>query len=237
MNVLLPGIAAATGSLAAWAVRGRSASLLGPVTWQGPPGVRQIALTFDDGPSESTPHLLDILDRHRACATFFVCGHNVRRLPAVAREIVARGHEIANHTDSHAALYLRSPSFIRREVLAAQETISAVTGIAPVWFRPPFGCRWPGLSGILEQQDLRLLMWSAIGADWRLPAERIVQRLMPAARPGAIFCLHDGRGLAVNPDIAATLASVRVIIPRLGESGFRFPTLSQFICPTKSPTK
>ena len=232
--MIATGLAAggALAGIAAWAVRGRSSPLLGPVTWQGPRNEPAIALTFDDGPSESTPLLLDLLDEHQARATFFVCGQNVRRLPGVAREIVARGHEIANHTHSHAALYLKSRSFIRHEVAAAQDQIADTTGVAPRLFRPPFGCRWIGLAGVLEQQNLRLIMWSAIASDWRLPADRVAAKLETAARPGAIFCLHDGRELTANPDTSATIGAVRVIMPRLGESGFRFPTVSQLICPT-----
>ena len=230
----------ASAALAAWAVRGRSSTLLGPVTWHGPragPGdLRAIALTFDDGPSESTPRLLDLLDEHQAQATFFVCGQNVKRLPGVAREIVARGHEIANHTHSHAALYFKNRDFMRSEVVAAQQRIADTTGVNPCLFRPPFGCRWPGLAGILQQHHLRLTMWSVIARDWRLTADQVATRLENSASSGAIFCLHDGRLLQANPDISATLGAVRVMMPRLGESGFRFPTVSQLICPTSFPT-
>ena len=237
MNPILPALGAASAVAAAWAVRGRSSTLLGPVTWRGPRNGRAIALTFDDGPSESTPRLLDLLDEHQAQATFFVCGQNVKRLPGVAREIVARGHEIANHTHSHAALYLKGRDAIQNEVVAAQSQITDTTGVTPSLFRPPFGCRWPGLAGILQQQSLRLTMWSVIARDWRLTADQVAARLETAARAGAIFCLHDGRALTVNPDISATIGAVRVIMPRLGESGFRFPTVSQLICPTSFPTR
>lgn len=233
MNMMWTSAAAAS-VLAAWAVRGRSSSLLGPVTWRGPRDAPAIALTFDDGPSESTPRLLDLLERHDAKATFFVCGRNVRRLPGVAREIVARGHEIANHTGSHPALYLKSAGFIRREVAAAQAEIASATGVQARLFRPPFGCRWPGLAEVLEEQGLRLIMWSAIGGDWRLPADRVAAKIVLAARPGAIFCLHDGRALAANPDISVTLDAVRVIMPTLRESRFCFPTVTQLLCPTPS---
>lgn len=234
--LLTAGAAAglATG-LAAWAVRSPRSQLLGPAIFRGPSGHPAIALTFDDGPSESTPHLLDLLDQHHARATFFVCGHHVRRLPHIAREIAARGHELANHTFTHPPLYLRRAAFIQREVRDAQVAIADVTGARPAYFRPPYGVRWPGLAQVLRAADLRLVTWSAIGSDWRLPAPQIVQKLLPAASPGAIFCLHDGRELTPQPDIAATIEAVRVIIPRLGESGFYFPTVSQLLCPTKSP--
>ena len=82
--------AAASTAFMAWAVRGRSSSVFGPSVWRGPGDQRAIALTFDDGPSEATLEVLDILARHNAAATFFQCGANVERLPQIARA-VARG--------------------------------------------------------------------------------------------------------------------------------------------------
>src|SRR5215472_3734031 len=85
----------------AWAVRGRSSQVFGPSSWRGTSARRTLALTFDDGPSEDTPRLLEILDRHRVPATFFQIGLNVQRLPGIARAVSGAGHAIGNHTYSH----------------------------------------------------------------------------------------------------------------------------------------
>ena len=114
---------AVAAGVAAYAVRGKSSSLIAPSIWHGNRKRRAIALTFDDGPSESTPALLELLARHNAKATFFMCGQNARRLANIAREVAAAGHEIGNHTDSHPALYFRSPGFIHEEVARGQEAI------------------------------------------------------------------------------------------------------------------
>src|SRR6516162_7019585 len=95
------GAAVASAGLMAYAVRSPGSSLLSDAKWVGDPGRRSIALTFDDGPSESTSRLLDILAKFGAEATFFQCGANVRRLPVVAREVAAARHEIGNHSDTH----------------------------------------------------------------------------------------------------------------------------------------
>src|SRR5262245_47927611 len=86
--------AAASAGFLAWAVRGRSSSVFAPSVWRGPRDRRALALTFDDGPSESTPEILEILARHNASATFFQCGINVQRLPRVAKAAADAGHEI-----------------------------------------------------------------------------------------------------------------------------------------------
>src|SRR5207253_2825437 len=105
--------AAITGAgVMTYAVRGRSSTLLAPSVYKGVATRRALALTFDDGPSESTPELLEILARHRVHATFFQCGVNVRRLPQVAREVSSAGHEIGNHSDTHPYLCFKGTPFI-----------------------------------------------------------------------------------------------------------------------------
>lgn len=233
--MLLPGLGfAALGAtgLMAWAVRGRSSNLLSESVWCGPSGRRAIALTFDDGPSESTPAVLELLARHGARATFFQCGCHVRRLPEITRSAAAAGHEIGNHTDSHSALYLRSAAFIHEEIARAQESIAAAAGAPPRWFRPPYGARWFGLRAAQKSHGLTGVMWSTIGRDWTLPPAAIVERMKRATRPGAILCLHDGRELATNPAIGPTLAALAELLPWWEEEGYELLTLSELF---KSP--
>jgi peptidoglycan-N-acetylglucosamine deacetylase len=215
-----------------YAVRGRSSALLAPSVYRGCRHRKSIALTFDDGPSEGTTQLLEILNRYRAPATFFVCGMNVERLPGVARAVVGAGHEIGNHSYSHPALYLRSSRFICQELSAAQSIISDTTGTAPRLFRAPFGVRWFGLAEAQRRLSLLGVMWTVLGRDWKLAASRIAGRVLAGAQNGAIICLHDGRRLQAKPDIGATLEAVSRIVPVLQSQGFAFETVSQLLCPT-----
>jgi peptidoglycan/xylan/chitin deacetylase (PgdA/CDA1 family) len=222
-EALLP--AAAAAAFAAYAVRGKSSRLIAPSLWHGNRKRRTVALTFDDGPSESTPALLRLLARHNVKATFFMCGKNVRRLKEIAAEVSAAGHEIGNHTDTHPALYFKSPEFIYREMALAQEAIMQIT--KPKLFRAPYGVRWPGLRSAQKRLNLTGVMWTTIGNDWKWPAQRISQLLVNKAVNGAIYCLHDGRELQHSPDIRATLEAVEVVLPIMKERGFSFETVSQ----------
>jgi peptidoglycan/xylan/chitin deacetylase (PgdA/CDA1 family) len=222
-----------TGALA-YAVRVPSCSWLAPSVCRGTDTRPAIALTFDDGPSESTTELLEILDRYRAPATFFQCGVNVRRLPAVAREVAAAGHEIGNHSDSHPLLALQSPRYIYRELAAAQETIEKATGCRPRYFRAPYGVRWFGLRAAQQRLGLSGVTWSVIALDWKRQTPAVVSRLLHGAAPGAILCLHDGRVLEHRPDIGVTLQAVRELLPKLTERGFHFEKVTDILCPTKS---
>src|SRR5438105_8089755 len=121
------GVAAAVGFMG-YAVRGRSSTVFGESFYHGDRSRPALALTFDDGPSESTPKLLETLAKYRVPATFFMCGQNVRRCPDVAREVAARGHELGNHTDSHPRLDFKSQRFIYREMAQAQTAIQEATG-------------------------------------------------------------------------------------------------------------
>jgi peptidoglycan-N-acetylglucosamine deacetylase len=240
MPDLVPVLEAGAAALVAGAavlahgVRSPSSSLLAPSVWKGVSTRRAIALTFDDGPSESTAELLDILAAHRAPATFFQCGANVRRLPDVARQVIAAGHEIGNHTDTHPMLHWKSSGFIHRELAAAQETIEQVTGVRPRLFRAPFGVRWFGLRAAQWRLGLSGVMWSTIALDWKWPRERVMARLLAGASNGAIFCLHDGRRLRERPDISVTLETVRELLPKLMQQGFHFERVTEILCPTKN---
>ncbi len=211
---------------AAWAVRGRSSNLLAPSVWRGPASQRVLALTFYDGPSESTEEILALLDRFGTRATFFQCGANAKRLPSAARAVSQSGHEIGNHTYSHPPLWLRSPAFIEDEIARAQRALAEVHGAPPLLFRAPYGVRWPGLGAAQRRHGLLGVMWTVLGRDWIATGNDVAKRLERGAKPGAILCLHDGRELAAKPDISATLTGLRHALPVFQDNGYEFDTVS-----------
>lgn len=234
MNWLVPAAWAgvmAAGGVMAWAVRAPQSTLLAPSVWHGPRNRKAVALTFDDGPSESTPEVLSLLAEHQAKATFFVIGTNVERLPDIARRIATAGHEIGNHTYTHSPLYLRHAQFIADELGLCQQAVWNAAGVAPDYFRAPYGCRWFGLRAAQQAYQLQGAMWSAIALDWKLPGTAIARRLKKAARNGAILCLHDGRERRQQPDIRSTLEATRLLLPQLQAEGYDLVTISDLLCP------
>ncbi len=100
-------------------------------TFTGRPGSRELALTYDDGPNDPwTLRLLDVLDRHSVKATFFVLGKFVAEKPEIAREMVARGHELGIHTWDHPNLMFASPSEVRSQIERTQSIIFDTTGVS-----------------------------------------------------------------------------------------------------------
>lgn len=228
--------AAGLAAAAAWAVRGRSSTVFAPSVWRGPATRPALALTFDDGPSESTPAILELLARYGARATFFQIGANADRLPAVARAVAAAGHEIGNHTYSHPRLWLRSARFIEDEVTRAQQSLSELAGAPPRLFRAPYGVRWPGLGAVQARHGLQGVMWSVIARDWSAGPEAVASRLQQGARPGAILCLHDGRELTPQPDIDATLEALRQVLPLFRDRGLACVTVSDLLSSSRKTT-
>ncbi|CAI10134.1 predicted polysaccharide deacetylase [Aromatoleum aromaticum EbN1] len=155
----------------------------------------EIALTIDDGPDPYvTPRVLDLLDHHGARASFFVIGRHVGQHPVLAREIVARGHTLENHSEQHLKSFsLHGPRWCEREIRAAQQTIADCCGAAPRFFRAPAGLRNPFLEPVLARLDLQLAAWTRRAYDTRNDdAEKVGDRLLGGLAGGDILLLHDG---------------------------------------------
>ena len=190
-------VAGTHGLLTAAGLWPRSA-LLGP-NWTALPDeagdLNQIAITIDDGPDpEVTPRVLDLLDRYEACATFFCIGEAARRHPSLVEVIVARGHAIENHSQHHRHHFsLQGPRGIRREIEAAQRTLTELSGTAPRFFRAPAGLRNPFLEPVLCRLGLQLASWTRRGFDTRTSdADIVAKRLLRGLAPRDILLLHDG---------------------------------------------
>ncbi|MDQ2962394.1 MAG: polysaccharide deacetylase family protein [Pseudomonadota bacterium] len=192
-------------------------SLLGPNLTRLPASSAargELALTIDDGPDPLvTPQVLDILDRHGAKASFFCVGDEALRYPELCQEIVRRGHAVENHSQSHSPYFaLFGPRRIAVDVDHGQQTLRALAGETPRFFRPTAGLRNVFLDPVLARRGLQLATWTRRGFDTReRRADVVFRRLARNLAGGDILTLHDGNA-------ARTAAGVPVIIevlPRL----------------------
>jgi len=213
----------AAGGVFSWAAVAPSAQLFGP-TLRHTGDSSAVALTFDDGPNPAaTPALLNLLERHGASATFFQIGEHVRAFPALANEVSRRGHSIGNHTDTHPGLTFLSSHRIVEELDWCALAFASATGHRTRWMRPPYGFRGPQLASAVRNQsaDMRVVMWSVSGRDWKLqPPARIIKRLRRVTG-GDIVLLHDGDHRMMTADRAHTVAALEYWLPRWKDAGIR----------------
>ena len=182
------------------------------------------ALTFDDGPHpQGTPAVLEILARERVSATFFLVGEQVRRNPALAREIVAAGHGIGLHCDRHRNLLRLAPWQVRADIARAQDAIEQASGRAIGLYRPPYGVLNASALRIARAHGWRTLLWSHLGKDWQARAtpESIAARVTEGAGEGSVLLLHDADDYSASGSWRRTVAALPRVIATLADRGLQ----------------
>jgi peptidoglycan/xylan/chitin deacetylase (PgdA/CDA1 family) len=210
----------------AWAALARPSDLVASRDRQGS---RQLALSFDDGPSaENTEAVLDLLDAHGAKATFFVVGSRIAGLEEIVRRAAATGHELANHTHSHVHTVHLSRAELVGEVERAGEAISKALDGAPSpvrLVRPPFGKDRRRINRVARELGLVTVLWSVDAGDARhFTTDEVVGAVVENAAPGAIVLMHDG-----GRRRETTLSALERLLPQLREQGFELVTISELL--------
>jgi peptidoglycan-N-acetylglucosamine deacetylase len=232
------GLAAAAGLLT-----GAGAAWTAPaVLWSGPlrrrltpklaglgrPG--HVALTFDDGPDPaSTPAILDGLDGLGWTATFFLLGVMADAYPGMAKEVAARGHEIAVHGYEHRGTLMRTPGALTNDLRRAMDVIESATAVRPRWYRPPTGELSAGALIAARRVGVQTVMWTAWGRDWRAQAtpESVLTDLRSGVLDGGTVLLHDSDCTADPGSWHTTLAALPLLARHLAESGVAVGTLGE----------
>jgi peptidoglycan/xylan/chitin deacetylase (PgdA/CDA1 family) len=185
----------------------------------GSTGARDVALTFDDGPSATqTAEILEVLNRLGARGTFFEEGRHVVGQEALMREILLDGDEIGNHSFDHP----RFPGF--GELASTDRRIREATGFEPCLFRPPYGLVDARDAAAAVGNQLETILWSIDSDDDRhIPAARMQALVLGAARPGSIVLMHDG---GHHPQTPIALPG---IVEGLRRRGFRLVTVTELL--------
>jgi peptidoglycan/xylan/chitin deacetylase (PgdA/CDA1 family) len=208
----------------------------GALVQDAPGSGRTVALTFDDGPSEWTPAVLDVLAREHVHATFFVIGRSAQADPATLRRIAAEGHQLGNHSWSHR--YPRdvrggwTRAYLRDELARTDAVVARVIGRPPCWFRPPGGFL-TAVPASAKTARKTVALWSVDTLDWQEQPEgttadpgarrqRTITRRADAGAtlPHPVVLMHDGGGWR-----AATMRSLPAVIAYYRARGYRFVRL------------
>lgn len=206
------------GAALVWGTLWPHSRLFGPVLRRLPVAAPRVWLTFDDGPSDDTAALLAVLARHGARATFFLVGQRAAARPDLVRAILAGGHGIGNHSDSHPAggFWALPPGRMALQIERAQARLTALAGRPPRWFRAVAGHANPGVAPVLARLGLVRVSWSGRGLETVDGSDdRVLARLRRAIVPGAILTLHE----RLAPGRSARL--LEGVLQALDERGYR----------------
>lgn len=185
---------------------------------------RVVALTFDDGPHPFwTPKFLSALEARQVRATFFMMGRNVERYPAVAREVLNRGHEIGNHSYSHPQLIFMWPGSVHEEIERTDTLLRGIGVSGEIHFRPPHAAKLLILPYVLTKMNKLSVLGDVDPEEWKQrPAAVMTESILRQVRPGSIVGLHDPMG-------AESLRTLENILPALIAQGYRFETVSELV--------
>jgi peptidoglycan-N-acetylglucosamine deacetylase len=186
---------------------------------------REIALTFDDGPGPYTPKVLIALNRLNVKATFFVVGQQEQTFRTAMMAAIGRGHVIGDHTEGHRRLATLSAADQYGELQGPLQWLTQFGLPRPQLFRPPYGSYNADTLDGLRRLGMLMVLWSVDSKDYERPgAQKIVDAVVAAARPGAIVLMHDGGG-----DRTQTIAAIPKIVKRLRAKHYRFVTVPQLM--------
>ena len=152
-----------------------------------------IAISFDAAwGNQDTQTLIDILGQYGVKTTFFVVGSWVERYPESVRALSEAGHEVMNHSSSHAHFSKLSHSEIVSDITACNEEIKAITGVSPKLFRCPYGEYDDHVIQAVRSLDMTPVQWDVDSLDWKgISAAEIQRRVLDKVQPGSIVLFHN----------------------------------------------
>lgn len=183
-------------------------------------GQKAVALTFDDGPSDYTPAVLEILKEKGASATFFMIGRVAAGNPAAVAAARTAGHEVESHSWSHADLTKLSADAVRDEIARGAAAVGGAQFV-----RPPYGAYNTSVAEQAGLAGLRIAMWTVDTLDWKTRnAAAILAKIKAGTKPGAVILLHDGGG-----DRSQTVVVLPLVIDWLLQQGYALTTLQHIL--------
>jgi peptidoglycan/xylan/chitin deacetylase (PgdA/CDA1 family) len=192
----------------------------------------KLALTFDDGPSQWTSSVLDLLHEHQARATFFVIGQRVQERPEDLRRIAEEGHEVGSHTMTHPRLTEISDDEARHEIQEGAAAVAEVLGDRPHLFRAPGFHTDERVLEIVAQLELDPVFADVDPQDWQpgMGSHAIFSRCFVGCCEGAIVDLHDGYPpppTRSRDDCTPTVEALHHLLPALRAEGYELVTVSE----------
>ncbi|NSL52391.1 polysaccharide deacetylase family protein [Calidifontibacillus erzurumensis] len=202
--------------------KSRTFQLFGGLTYEVETSQKVVALTFDDGPTKNVDEILPLLDQYNAKATFFLIGQDLEKNLDEAKKIVAKGHQIGNHTYSHKRMVLKSPSFIKNEIEKTDKLIREAGYSGEIDFRPPYGKKLIGLPYYLYKHHRDTITWNIEPDTYFSSSEDKINDVVKNVKPGSIILLHP-----MYDHSGEELRTIEGILQTLSKEGYKFVTVNE----------
>lgn len=186
------------------------------LTWEMRSKAKELYLTFDDGPNPDTsPFILELLQKYDVKATFFCVGDNVEKHPQHYQNILDAGHAVGNHGYNHLMGWKTPTKDYLEDVEKCRQVVDSTL------FRPPYGKMSKGQQKVLKK-DYKIIMWTVLSRDFDAGVDRetCLRKSLHYTHPGAIVLFHDS---------SKAFEKVQWVLPRYLkatlESGYTFKLL------------
>ena len=182
-----------------------------------------LSISFDAAwGSANTEGILDILDRYDVKTTFFLVGFWAEKYPELVQELVARGHEIGNHSYSHVDFVGEQENIILQQMDKTDALIRDLTGTSPGLARVPSGSYDSRVIRLLRRQGYEVIQWDVDSVDWQKPpADEMTRKVVENVQNGSIVLFHSGAD--------TTMEALPDVIAGLREKGYRFTTVGNLL--------
>lgn len=181
---------------------------------------KRVTLTFDDGPNKKyTPELLDYLKEKNIKATFFLLGENIPGREELVKRIYDEGHVICVHAYTHRLFTKMKNEKIIEDVTTTSNMIEAITGEKPKYIRPPYGSINKRVKGVLEDLNLKIILWDIDSLDWKYRnKEKVHNKVLKLLKStNNVVLMHD----SYKP----TIEAVKTIVEEI-ENSYSFVTIN-----------
>jgi peptidoglycan/xylan/chitin deacetylase (PgdA/CDA1 family) len=195
----------------------------------GPRDGNEVAITFDDGPSDPyTLEIAHILDEHDAKGTFFVVGKAVEERPDIVRELRNDGHLLGNHSYHHDSWRWLDPRY--PELERTQRVLQRQVGVCPTYYRAPHGQHTPFMARVVDDHGMSMVGWDVSAGDWATrDAREVARAVLDDAEPGSIILLHDGLDGDVSADRSVLVRALPIILDGLDRRGLEPVRLDELL--------
>ena len=182
-----------------------------------------LSISFDAAWGRAnTEGILNILDQYDVKTTFFLVGFWAEKHPDLVAELVARGHEIGNHSATHPHMAQLTDAKIREELRQCSELVRSITGKPTTLFRPPYGEYNDSVVRISREEGYECVQWNVDSLDWKnISAQDMISRCTKNVNPGDIVLFHN--------DSKYILEALPQILEILKNGGYDFVKVSDLI--------